>query len=70
MRDAQRKGAFMCVLRSERGGHAFAFVPLTQEELERRKKTFTRPKRPLKGVMAAYRASVSGAEKGALWMYN
>lgn len=39
-------------------------------ELERRKTGVTRPARPLKGVLAAYRAAVSGAEKGALWMYT
>jgi dihydroxy-acid dehydratase len=39
-------------------------------ELERRRAEVQRPVRPLKGVLAAYRAVVSGAEKGALWMYN
>lgn len=39
-------------------------------ELERRKAAMTRPDRPLRGVLAAYRKAVSGAEKGALWMYN
>jgi dihydroxy-acid dehydratase len=45
-------------------------LQVAQDERERRKKNFTRPKRPLKGVLAAYRAAVSGAEKGALWMYG
>ena len=39
-------------------------------ELEKRKAVVKKPDRPLKGVLAAYRAAVSGAEKGALWMYN
>ena len=39
-------------------------------ELEKRKAAVKKPDRPLKGVLAAYRAAVSGAEKGALWMYN
>ena len=39
-------------------------------EMEKRKAAVKKPNRPLKGVLAAYRAAVSGAEKGALWMYN
>jgi dihydroxy-acid dehydratase len=39
-------------------------------ELAKRKTAVQKPNRPLKGVLAAYRAAVSGAEKGALWMYN
>ena len=39
-------------------------------ELEKRKIAVKKPDRPLKGVLAAYRAAVSGAEKGALWMYG
>ena len=41
-----------------------------EAELEKRKAAIKKPDRPLKGVLAAYRATVSGAEKGALWMYN
>ncbi|GHU27119.1 dihydroxy-acid dehydratase [Betaproteobacteria bacterium] len=39
-------------------------------ELERRKAGVKKPHRPLRGVLAAYRAAVSGAEQGALWMYK
>ena len=41
-----------------------------EAELARRGTEAKRPDRPLRGVLAAYRAAVSGAEKGALWMYN
>lgn len=40
------------------------------EVLQERKKNFQRPHRPLKGVMAAYRDGVSGAEEGAVWLYR
>jgi dihydroxy-acid dehydratase len=40
------------------------------EELEKRRAAVKKPDRPLKGVLAAYRAAVSGAERGALWMYG
>ena len=39
-------------------------------ELEKRKAAVKKPAKPLKGVLAAYRAAVSGAEQGALWLYN
>ncbi len=39
-------------------------------ELAKREREAVKPDRPLKGVLAAYRAAVAGAEKGALWMYN
>jgi hypothetical protein len=39
-------------------------------ELERRKAQVKRPKKDVKGVLAAYRAGVSGAEKGAVWLYR
>ena len=39
-------------------------------ELEKRKAAVKKPDRPLKGMLAAYRAAVSGAEQGTLWMYN
>jgi dihydroxy-acid dehydratase len=38
--------------------------------LERRKAGVKKPERPLRGALAAYRAGVSGAEQGALWMYR
>lgn len=38
--------------------------------LAERKKHIQRPNRPLKGVLSAYRAGVSGADKGAVWMYR
>ncbi|MDR1708301.1 MAG: dihydroxy-acid dehydratase [Candidatus Accumulibacter sp.] len=41
-----------------------------EAELERRRAEVKRPDRPLSGVLAAYRAAVSGAEEGALWMYG
>ena len=41
-----------------------------EEELQRRRASWKRPERPLKGVMAAYRAGVAGAEEGAVWLYN
>lgn len=43
---------------------------VSKEELEARKPKIVRPKRTLSGVLAAYRAGVSGAEKGAVWMYR
>lgn len=39
-------------------------------ELERRKAAVRRPKRCLKGVLAAYRAGVGGADEGAVWLYR
>ena len=39
-------------------------------ELEKRKATMQHPDKPLKGMLAAYRAAVSGADEGALWMYR
>jgi dihydroxy-acid dehydratase len=39
-------------------------------ELELRKARVKKPYRPLRGVLTAYRAAVSGAEQGALWMYK
>ncbi|MDR1579369.1 MAG: dihydroxy-acid dehydratase [Synergistaceae bacterium] len=40
------------------------------EEMKRRRKNWRCPDRPLKGVLAAYRAGVSGAERGAVWLYK
>ena len=39
-------------------------------ELEKRKADVKKPDRPLRGMLSAYRRAVSGAEKGALWMYS
>jgi dihydroxy-acid dehydratase len=43
---------------------------VSDKEMERRKKNWRRPDRPLKGVLSAYRAGVSGAERGAVWLYK
>ena len=40
------------------------------EELKRRRETWQRPQRKLKGTLAAYRAGVGGAEQGAVWLYR
>lgn len=40
------------------------------QELQRRKAHVRRPDRPLSGVLKAYRDGVSGAEKGAAWLYQ
>jgi dihydroxy-acid dehydratase len=45
-------------------------LQVSDEELEARKATVKRPVRKLNGVLAAYRAGVSGAEEGAVWMYR
>jgi dihydroxy-acid dehydratase len=45
-------------------------LQVTPEELERRQAAVRKPKRPLKGVLAAYRAGVGGAEAGAVWLYR
>ena len=45
-------------------------LKVSPEELERRKAQVKRPERDLKGVLAAYRAGVGGAEKGAVWLYR
>ena len=45
-------------------------LQVTPEELDRRKVTVQLPERKLSGVMAAYRAGVSGAELGAVWLYR
>ena len=39
-------------------------------ELKQRKGRVKRPDHPARGVLAAYRAGVGGAEQGALWMYG
>lgn len=43
---------------------------VSQEEMEARRSNMKKPDRPLKGVLAAYRNNVEGAEKGALWLYK
>ena len=45
-------------------------LEVPEEELERRRQNWTRPDRPLAGVMAAYREMVSGADEGAVWLYR
>ena len=45
-------------------------LQVSPEELELRKKTVQRPVRRLTGMLAAYRAGVGGAEKGAVWLYR
>ena len=41
-----------------------------EAELEKRRALIVKPDHPARGVLAAYRAAVGGAEGGALWMYN
>ena len=45
-------------------------VELTDEELNKRLSEIRRPEHPAPGVLAGYRAGVSGAEEGALWLYR
>jgi dihydroxy-acid dehydratase len=45
-------------------------LKVSPAELEQRKKDIHRPERKLTGVLAAYRAGVSGAEEGAMWLYR
>ena len=45
-------------------------LEVSEEELQRRRKTWTPPQRPLTGVMAAYREMVGGADEGAVWLYK
>jgi dihydroxy-acid dehydratase len=45
-------------------------LQVAPEELERRKAEVQKPVRKLKGVLAAYRAGVAGAEQGAVWLYR
>ena len=45
-------------------------LQVAAQELERRKTQVKRPVRRLTGVLAAYRAGVSGAEQGAVWLYR
>ena len=45
-------------------------LKVSPDELERRKSQIKKPQRDLKGMLASYRAGVSGAEKGAVWLYR
>lgn len=45
-------------------------LEVSDEELAIRRAAWNRPHRPLTGVMAAYRNGVSGADKGAVWLYQ
>ena len=45
-------------------------VKLTDEELEARKKDVKRPDHKATGMLNAYRHGVSGADKGAVWLYR
>ena len=45
-------------------------VELSDEALKERMKTVQKPDHPVPGVLAGYRAGVSGAEEGALWLYR
>jgi len=43
---------------------------VSQAEQERRKAGIQKPERNIRGALAAYRAGVSGAEQGAVWLYR
>ncbi|MDR3560818.1 MAG: dihydroxy-acid dehydratase, partial [Negativicutes bacterium] len=43
---------------------------VSPEEQQRRQAEVKRPDRDLKGILAAYRAGVGGAEGGAVWLYR
>ena len=45
-------------------------LQVSPEELEVRKTHVQKPVRKLSGMLAAYRAGVSGAEEGAVWLYR
>jgi dihydroxy-acid dehydratase len=45
-------------------------VELDGDEIARRLKVAKKPDHPARGVLAAYRKGVSGAEKGAVWLYG
>ena len=45
-------------------------VDLSDEEIARRVQAAVKPDHPAKGVLAAYREGVSGAEMGAVWLYG
>lgn len=43
---------------------------VSEAELEHRRGGMRRPERPLRGMLAAYRAGVGSAHEGALWLYR
>ena len=45
-------------------------VDLTDEQIRARLSQAKRPSHPASGVLGAYRAGVSGAEEGAVWLYQ
>lgn len=45
-------------------------IRVAPEELEGRRAEINRPHGQISGVLAAYRAGVGGAEKGAVWLYR
>lgn len=45
-------------------------VELSDEEISKRIAAAVRPNHPAKGVLAAYREGVAGADKGAVWLYG
>ena len=45
-------------------------VELSDAEIAERLKQAIRPDHPARGVLAAYRKGVAGAEKGAVWLYG
>ena len=45
-------------------------IDLSDEEIAARLKTAVKPDHPATGVLAAYRKGVSGADKGAVWLYG
>lgn len=45
-------------------------VELSDEEIAERLKVAVRPDHPAKKILAAYRQNVTGADKGAVWLYG
>ena len=45
-------------------------VDLTDEEIQERLKHVTKPDHPTKGILAAFRGMVTGADEGAVWLYK
>ena len=43
---------------------------VSEAELKHRRGGMRRPERPLRGMLAAYRAGVGSAHEGALWLYR
>ena len=44
-------------------------LQVSEQELARRKAALSLPKRPAKGILAAYRSQVNSASQGALWLF-